>query len=173
MQNSYLSSQLCHSKLDFPKSMEYCHFGPETSSPKLCIIGYLMAFPACAPWMPIAFYSLQGQQLNVSPDTLPSVPWEEILPRLIITALTMNLPDTSYIKRTYKYPLIFDIYPLLLNVTFYLYLKYVFLLFSCNFLHNLQIFKMRFKKKLWIKNFSHTWLLSNQHYKNEVIRMKG
>ena len=98
---------------------------------------------------------------------------EEILPRLIITALTTNLPDTSYIKRTYKYPLIFDIYPLLLNVTFYLYLKYVFLLFSCNFLHNLQIFKMRFKKKLWIKNFSHTWLLSNQHYKNEVIRMKG
>lgn len=83
--------------------------------------------------MPIAFYSLQGQQLNVSPDTLPSVPWEEILPLLIITALTMNLPDTSFIKRTYKYPLIFDIYPLLLNVTFYLYLKYVFLLFSCNF----------------------------------------
>lgn len=133
MQNSYLNSQLYHSKLDFPKSMQYCHFGPETSLLKLCIMGYLMSFLACAPWMPIAFYSLQGQQLNVSPDTLPSVPWEEILPLLIITALTTNLPDTSHIKRTYKYPLIFDIYPLLLNVTFYLYLKYVSLLFSCNF----------------------------------------
>lgn len=159
MQNSYLNSHLYHSKLDFPNVYVVLPFWSRELLAKALHCRIFNGFPCLWPMNAHSILSLQVQQPNVSPDTLPNVPLGRI-PPLFNSAFNLSMSHLIY-KEPTSILLFFWYLSLLLNVTLYLYLKYVFLLFSCKLHTSCWSLRWDSRRNSELESFTHDYYLIN------------